>query len=113
MNLKSMTCLLAIFATHLTLVCGQFGGFFPNRGRPFFSNAGGSSGQFSNQNTNFQQSNGGSFGVIEAFGSGHSNTNFQQQNSNAGNFKSKYAINIFLFRFSTRKQLKNVFFIKK
>lgn len=85
-----MTCLLAIFATHLTLVYGQFGGpFFPNpAGGQFFQNSGGSSGGFSNQNTNFQQNRGGSFGVIAAIGSGGSSTNFQQQNSNGGNLTS-------------------------
>lgn len=75
-----LTCLLAIISLHLTLINGQFGGF----GVPFL-NAGGSQGGFQNQNTNFQQHRGGSFGTIAAFGSGGSSTNFNQQNSGAGN----------------------------
>lgn len=73
--------LLVIFATLLTMINGQFGGF----GAPsLFQTAANTAGQFSNSNTNFQQTRGGSFGAVAAFGSGGSTTNFNQQNTNAG-----------------------------
>lgn len=76
--------LLAILGCKLTALNGQFG-----FNRPFFGNSGsgfGNQGGFSNQNTNFQQHRGGSFGVIAGFGSGGSSTSFNNQNSGAGNY---------------------------
>lgn len=83
-----LTCLFFVIAVRLTLINAQgFGGGFAPLpfGRPSFLNAGGSSGAFNNQNTNFQQNRGSSFG-ISAFGQSGSNTNFQQQNANGGEF---------------------------
>lgn len=70
---------LAIVGSKLIAINGQFG-----FGRPFFGNSGGSQGGFSNQNTNFQQHRGGSFGVIAGFGTGGSSTSFSNQNNGAG-----------------------------
>lgn len=91
MSSKKLCSLVVIGALHLTLINAQFHRFGSGFGSGFgssispFLNAGGSSGGFSNQNTNFQQSQGGSFGAVAAFGSGSSSTNFQQHNQNAGN----------------------------
>lgn len=71
--------LFAIVGSKLTVINGQFG-----FGGPFFQNSQGAQGGFSNQNTNFQQHRGGSFGVVAGFGSGGSSTSFNQQNSNGG-----------------------------
>lgn len=81
-----LICFLAIISIHSIFVNGQFGGFgqAPFSQGPFFNSGSGSSGGFSNSNTNFQQNRGGTFGAIATFGSGQSNTNFQQQNSNGG-----------------------------
>ena len=74
--------LLAIIGSELTVINGQFG-----FGGPFgFGNSAGAQGGFSNQNTNFQQHRGGTFGVVAGFGSGSSSTNFNQQNSGGGNY---------------------------
>lgn len=73
--------LLAIVGSKLTAINGQFG-----FGRPFFGNSGGAQGGFSNQNTNFQQHRGGSFGVIAGFGSGGSSTSFSNQNNGGGKY---------------------------
>lgn len=69
--------LLFVFVGCNLTVHGQFG-----FNRPFFSN--GAEGGFTNQNTNFQQHRGGSFGVVAGFGTAGSSTNFNQQNSGAG-----------------------------
>lgn len=75
-----LIALLFIIGCKLTAINGQFG----FGGRPFFGNSGGSQGGFSNQNTNFQQHRGGSFGVIAGFGTGGSSTSFNNQNTGAG-----------------------------
>lgn len=69
-----------IIGGNLAVINGQFG--FGST--PFFGNAGGAQGGFTNQNTNFQQHRGGAFGVLAGFGAGGSSTNFNQQNSGAG-----------------------------
>lgn len=74
--------LLTIVGSKLTVINGQFGGF----GTPFFSNSQGAQGGFNNQNTDFHQHRGGSFGVVAGFGTGGSTTNFNQQNSGGGNY---------------------------
>lgn len=80
LSTKLTFLLVIIGCCNLSVINGQFG-----FSRPFFQNSQGAQGGFTNQNTNFNQHRGGSFGVVAELGSGQSSTNFQQHNSGAGN----------------------------